>query len=51
MDPQLAALSEQLDHVDGLLAAGVIGGEQPNAGDFQIATSARVPLHFPSCGG
>jgi glutathione S-transferase len=44
---QLAALPGELDHVDGLIAAGVIGGRQPNAGDFQIATTVRVLLNFP----
>jgi glutathione S-transferase len=43
----LAALPGQLDHVDELIAEGVIGGEQPNAADFQIATSVRVLLNFP----
>jgi glutathione S-transferase len=43
----LAALPGQLDHVDELIAAGVIGGEQPNAADFQIATSVRVLFNFP----
>jgi glutathione S-transferase len=43
----LAALPGQLDHVDELIAAAVIGGEQPNAADFQIATSVRVMLNFP----
>jgi glutathione S-transferase len=33
-----------LDHVDELIADGVIGGEQPNAADFQIATSVRALL-------
>jgi glutathione S-transferase len=44
---QLASLPSQLDHVDQLIADGVIGGEQPNAADFQIATSLRVMLNFP----
>ena len=44
---QLAALPEQLDHVDGLIGAEVIGGKQPNAADFQIGTSVRVLLNFP----
>jgi glutathione S-transferase len=44
---QLAALPEHLDHVDGLIAAGVIGGEEPNAADFQIATTVRVLLNYP----
>jgi glutathione S-transferase len=43
----LAALPGQLDHVDELIATGVIGGGQPNAADFQIATSVRVLLNFP----
>jgi glutathione S-transferase len=43
---QLAALPEHLDHVDELIAAGVIGGEEPNAADFQIATSVRVLLNY-----
>ena len=35
----LAALPSVLDHVDSLVAAGTIGGPQPNAADFQIAPS------------
>ena len=38
------ALPAQLDRVDALLAEGVIGGEQPNAADFQVATSVRLML-------
>jgi glutathione S-transferase len=44
---QLAALPGQLDHVERLIAAGVIGGDRPNAADFQIATSVRALLNFP----
>lgn len=33
-----------LDHVDELIARGVIGGEEPNAADFQIATTVRALL-------
>lgn len=44
---ELAAMPGQIDHVDELIAAGVIGAEQPNAADFQIATSLRVLLNFP----
>ena len=40
----VAAVPEVLDHVDELIAEGVIGGEQPNAADFQIATSVRALL-------
>jgi glutathione S-transferase len=42
----IARLPAALDHVEQLLDAGVIGGEQPNAADFQIATSVRVLLVF-----
>jgi glutathione S-transferase len=40
----LAALPGLLDRVDELIAAGTIGGEQPNAADFQIATSIGLAL-------
>jgi glutathione S-transferase len=42
----LEALPGQLDRVDALLAEGVIGGEQPNVVDFQVAPSARLMLCF-----
>lgn len=42
----LAALPGRLDRVDALIAEGVIGGEQPNAADFQIATSVRLLLAY-----
>ncbi len=38
----LAALPAHLAHVDRLIAAGVIGGEQPNAADLQIGASLKV---------
>ncbi|HEY4280879.1 MAG TPA: glutathione S-transferase family protein [Conexibacter sp.] len=37
----LATLPSALDHVDALIADGTIGGEDPNAADFQIVTSVR----------
>jgi glutathione S-transferase len=40
----IGAVGEVLDHVDDLIASGVIGGEVPNAADFQIATSVRALL-------
>jgi glutathione S-transferase len=40
----LAELPGLLDHVDALLADGVLGGDEPNAADFQIATSVRLLL-------
>lgn len=42
----LGRLPLLLDHVDELIAAGVIGGDQPNAADYQIATSVRLLLAF-----
>jgi glutathione S-transferase len=44
---ELTALPAQLDHVDELIAEKVIGNEEPNAADFQIATSVRVLMNFP----
>jgi glutathione S-transferase len=38
----LADLPGLLDHVDGLIRAGVIGGPEVNAADFQIATSSAL---------
>ena len=40
----IAQVPEVLDHVDELIAEGVIGGVEPNAADFQIATSVRALL-------
>ena len=34
----LAVLPGMLDHVDALIADGTIGGDEPNAADFQIGT-------------
>ena len=42
----LAAVPGKIDRVDALLAEGVIGGEQANAADFQIATSVRLLLAY-----
>ena len=42
----LEHLPELLDHVDRLIADGVIGGTDPNAADFQIATSVRLLMAF-----
>lgn len=38
----LAGLPAKLDHVDALIADGVIGAEAPNAADLQIAATVRV---------
>jgi glutathione S-transferase len=42
----IASLPALFDHVDELIAEGTIGGEAPNAADFQIATTARVFVGF-----
>jgi glutathione S-transferase len=38
----IAEVPVVLDQVDELIATGVIGGDEPNAADFQIATSVRA---------
>jgi glutathione S-transferase len=38
----IALVPEALDHVDGLIADGVIAGEMANVADFQIATNVRA---------
>jgi glutathione S-transferase len=40
----IAMVGDVLDHVDDLIDTGVIGGDPPNAADFQIATSVRALL-------
>jgi len=42
----LAVVPDRIDKVDALLSEGVIGGEQLNAADFQIATSVRLLLTY-----
>ncbi len=46
VNADMAALAGMLDHVDALLVAGVLGGPEPNAADYQIATSVRLLLCF-----
>jgi glutathione S-transferase len=38
----LAALPAQLDRVDGWIAEGLLGDEQPNAADLQIGSTIRL---------
>jgi glutathione S-transferase len=38
----LAALPGMLQRIDDWIAAGVLGGQQLNAGDYQVATSVRL---------
>lgn len=40
----LSMLPAALDHVDKLISDGVIGGREPNAADFQLATTVRVMM-------
>jgi glutathione S-transferase len=38
----IAALPGKLDRIDGWIAEGVLGGPEPNAADYQLATSLRL---------
>jgi glutathione S-transferase len=38
----LAALPSQLERIDGWIAQGLLGGEQPNAADLQIGSTIRI---------
>jgi glutathione S-transferase len=40
----LAALPAQLDRIDGWIADGLLGGDQPNAADLQIGSTVRLLL-------
>ena len=42
----LASIGPALDKVDGLIAEGVIGGDLPNAADFQIGASVALLRTF-----
>jgi glutathione S-transferase len=42
----LEELPAKLDRADALFAEGVIGDTEPNAADFQIATTVRVLMSF-----
>jgi glutathione S-transferase len=42
LEADSAAIPGWLDHVDALIADGVIGGPQPNAADLQISSSVRL---------
>jgi glutathione S-transferase len=43
---QIAAIPGALDKVDAWIEEGVIGGEEPNAADFQLATTVRLLMAF-----
>jgi glutathione S-transferase len=38
----IAALGNQLERIDGWIAEGLLGGEQPNAADLQIGSTIRI---------
>lgn len=40
--PDVRALPAAYDRIDAWIAEGVLGGDQPNAADLQIATSVRL---------
>jgi len=40
----LQGLPAKLDHIDALIADGILGGEDPNAADLQIGATLRVLL-------
>ena len=42
----LVDIGPALDHIDRLIADGVLGGEQPNAADFQIGGSLALLMSF-----
>jgi glutathione S-transferase len=44
LEQDLAAFPAKVAHIEELIARGVIGGEQPNAADFQILATVRVLL-------
>jgi glutathione S-transferase len=50
VEHDLADLPGLLDHVDQLLARGVIGGAELGAADFQIGTSVRMLLAMQDVG-
>jgi glutathione S-transferase len=42
----LATLPALIDRVDALIEEGTIGGESPNAADFQIGATTRLLMNF-----
>ncbi len=43
---KLASLPGDLDRIDGWISDGVLGGEELNAADYQIAPSVRLAMTF-----
>lgn len=46
----LLALPGQLGRIDGWIASGLLGGEQPNAADLQIGSSIRLLMTIVDLG-
>lgn len=46
VERDLRELPGMLDHVDGLIAKGTIGTDEPNAADYQIATTVREVMSY-----
>jgi glutathione S-transferase len=44
VEADLAAFLGWLDRIDGWIAGGVLGGDPPNAADFQIAAGLRLAM-------
>lgn len=44
VEADLAALGGWLDRIDGWIDGGVLGGDPPNAADFQIAAGLRLAM-------
>jgi len=44
VEADLAALRGWLDRIDGWIEGGVLGGDPPNAADFQIAAGLRLAM-------
>jgi glutathione S-transferase len=42
----IASLPADLDRIDSWISEGVMGGEEPNAADFQIAPTVRLAMTF-----
>lgn len=40
----IAALPAMLQRIDDWVASGVLGGDEPNAADYQVATSVRLMM-------
>jgi glutathione S-transferase len=44
---EIRRIPERIDRVDALIGDGIIGGDKPNAADYQIFSTVRMLLEFP----